>query len=157
MFITLFFLTLQSSKYIQWCRWRSQILSPSLVVALYRSFTVVPFINYSVTKYAKKCLFLAKKLFWALAKMCHCAAGLKLNLKKMCSGANKKYRRVGNECRLTRCPFKIWSVCWSPVKMVCLCIYVQFLVVCFLLHGRLLALLITSACEKTPIISKGCL
>jgi len=26
-------------------------------------------------------------------------------LKKMCGGENKKYRRVGNECRLTRCPF----------------------------------------------------
>ncbi|MBS0644990.1 MAG: hypothetical protein JSR97_00160 [Verrucomicrobia bacterium] len=42
-------------------------------------------------------------------------------LKKMCGGENKKYRRVGNECRLTRCPFEIWSVCWSPVKMVCSC------------------------------------
>jgi len=42
-------------------------------------------------------------------------------LKKMCGGENKKYRRVGNEWRLTRCPFEIWSVCWSPVKMVCLC------------------------------------
>jgi len=36
----------------------------------------------------------------------------------MCGGENKKYRRVGNECRLTRCPFALWSVCWSPVKMV---------------------------------------
>jgi len=44
----------------------------------------------------------------------------KIELKKMCGGENKKYRRVGNECRLTRCPFEIWSVCWSPVKMVCL-------------------------------------
>ena len=43
----------------------------------------------------------------------------KIELKKMCGGENKKYRRVGNECRLTRCPFAIWSVClWSPVKMV---------------------------------------
>ncbi len=45
----------------------------------------------------------------------------KTELKKMGGGENKKYRRVGNECRLTRCPFEIWSVCWSPVKMVCLC------------------------------------
>ena len=46
----------------------------------------------------------------------------KIELKKMCGGENKKYRRVGNECRLTRCPFEIWSVCWSPVKMVSLCV-----------------------------------
>ena len=46
----------------------------------------------------------------------------KIELKKMCGGENKKYRRVGNECRLTRCSFEIWSVCWSPVKMVCLCV-----------------------------------
>ena len=55
----------------------------------------------------------------------------KIELKKMCGGENKKYRRVGNECRLTRCPFEIWSVCWSPVKMVCLCCSVYVLVVCF--------------------------
>jgi len=42
----------------------------------------------------------------------------KIELKKMCGGENKKYRRVGNECRLTRCPFEIWSVCrCSPVKI----------------------------------------
>src|SRR5690554_6289351 len=57
----------------------------------------------------------------------------------MCGGENKKYRRVGNECRLTRCPFSIWSVCWSPVKMVCPCVNVHFLVVrvngcCVVLH-----------------------
>ena len=46
------------------------------------------------------------------------AGGNKIELKKMCGGENKKYRRVGNECRLTRCTFEIWSVCWSPVKMV---------------------------------------
>ena len=64
--------------------------------------------------------------------MCHLCGGNKIELKKMCGGENKKYRRVGNECRLTRCPFEIWSVCWSPVvKMVCPCINVQFLVVCF--------------------------
>ena len=33
------------------------------------------------------------------------AGGNKIELKKMCGGENKKYRRVGNECRLTRCPF----------------------------------------------------
>ena len=42
----------------------------------------------------------------------------KIELKKMCGGENKKYRSVGNECRLTRCLFAICSVCWSPVKMV---------------------------------------
>jgi len=55
---------------------------------------------------------------------------VKIELKKMCGGENKKYRRVGNECRLTCCPFDIWSVCWSPVKMVCLCFKVQLLIVC---------------------------
>jgi hypothetical protein len=69
----------------------------------------------------------------------------KIEFKKMCGGGNIKYRRVGNECRLTRCSFEIWSVCWSPVKMVCLCINVQFLVVCLWLHCRLLGLLITIA------------
>ena len=40
-------------------------------------------------------------------------------LKKMCGGENKKYRRVGNECRLARCPFVISFVCLCPpVKMV---------------------------------------
>lgn len=43
----------------------------------------------------------------------------KIELKKMCGGENKKYRRVGNECRLTRCPFVISFLCLcSPVKMV---------------------------------------
>jgi hypothetical protein len=42
----------------------------------------------------------------------------KIELKKMCGGENKKYRRVGNECRLSCCPVAIWSVCrWSPVKI----------------------------------------
>jgi len=45
----------------------------------------------------------------------------KIELKKMCGRENKKYTRFGNECRLSCCPFEIWSVCWSPVKMVCLC------------------------------------
>jgi len=42
----------------------------------------------------------------------------KMELKKMCVGGNEKYRRFGNECWLTCCPFEIWSVCWPPVKMV---------------------------------------
>ena len=43
----------------------------------------------------------------------------KIELKKMCGSENKKYRSVGNECRLTRCPILIWFVCLcSPVKMV---------------------------------------
>jgi hypothetical protein len=42
----------------------------------------------------------------------------KIELKKSAVEKNKKYRRVGKECRLTRCPFMIWSVCWSLVKMV---------------------------------------
>lgn len=34
-------------------------------------------------------------------------------------GKKLKHRRVGNECRLTRCPFAIRSVCCCPlVKMV---------------------------------------
>jgi hypothetical protein len=41
----------------------------------------------------------------------------KIELKKMCGGENKKYRRVGNECRFSCCPVEIWSVCWSPVKI----------------------------------------
>jgi len=66
----------------------------------------------------------------------------KIELKKMCGGENKKYRRVGNECRLTRCPFEIWSVCWSSVKMVW-CIIVQFLVVCLSMQCRLIRFLPT--------------
>jgi len=31
----------------------------------------------------------------------------KIELKKMCVGENKKYRRAGNKCRLTRCPVEI--------------------------------------------------
>jgi len=74
---------------------------------------------------------LAETALWLLPEGLACAVGAKANvpfagrhkikLKKMCGGENKKYRRVGNECRLTRCSFEIWSVCWSPVKMVCLC------------------------------------
>ena len=96
---------------------------------------------------------LAKNGSLAFAEGLACALGAKANvpfvrlakieLKKMCGGENKKYRRVGNECRLTRCPFEIWSVCWSLVEMVCFCVNVQFLVVCLWLHCRLLGLLIT--------------
>jgi len=31
----------------------------------------------------------------------------KIKLKKMCGGENKKYRRVGNESRLSSSPFEI--------------------------------------------------
>jgi hypothetical protein len=42
----------------------------------------------------------------------------KIEFKKMCGGENKKYRKVGNECRLNCCPVAMWSVCrWSPVKI----------------------------------------
>ena len=34
-------------------------------------------------------------------------------------GKKLKHRRVGNECRLTRCPFVVLFLCLcSPVKMV---------------------------------------
>jgi len=68
-------------------------------------------------------LAFAEGLAWAVGAKANVpfASRHKIELKKMCGGENKKYRRVGNECRLTRCPFEIWSVCWSPVKMVCLC------------------------------------
>jgi len=36
----------------------------------------------------------------------------------LCGGKKIKHRRAGNECRLTRCPFVVSSVCCSPVKMV---------------------------------------
>jgi hypothetical protein len=87
----------------------------------------------------------------AFAEGLACAVGAKANvpfagwhkieLKKMCGGENKKYRRVGNECRLTRCPFVISFLClWSPVKMV---YFFLVLVVCLLLSGRPLHLLPT--------------
>lgn len=42
----------------------------------------------------------------------------KIVFKKVRWEKNKKHR-VGNECRLTRCPVSIWSVCFcSLVKMV---------------------------------------
>ena len=57
-----------------------------------------------------------------------CAVGAKPNV-PMCDGLNFKifcavgkkikHGRVGNECRLTRCPFFVSFLClWSPVKMV---------------------------------------
>ena len=46
------------------------------------------------------------------------AGWLKIVFKKCGREKNKKHR-VGNECRLTRCPFVISFLClWSPVKMV---------------------------------------
>jgi len=54
---------------------------------------------------------------WLLPKNRFCAVGAKANvpfaglhkieLKKMCGWKNKKYRRVGNKCRFTRCPVTI--------------------------------------------------
>jgi hypothetical protein len=78
-----------------------------------------------------------------------CAVGAKPNVpfvrlakivfKKVRRKKNKKHR-VGNECRLTRCPFAISFLCrWSPVKMV----FLSFLVVCLLLSGRPLRLHLT--------------
>jgi len=78
--------------------------------------------------------FLGKMALWFLPKgwlgrlgqkpMCHLRLS-KIALKKMCGGENKNTEGSVIECRLTRCPFEIWSVCyWSPVKMVyffCLC------------------------------------
>jgi hypothetical protein len=40
-------------------------------------------------------------------QMCHLCGWLKIELKKMCGGENKKYRRVGNECRLSCGPVEI--------------------------------------------------
>src|SRR5690606_41859418 len=46
------------------------------------------------------------------------AGWLKLFLKNV-RWEKLKHRRVGNECRLTRCPFVISFLClWSPLKMV---------------------------------------
>ena len=94
------------------------------------------------------CRCVGKKwLFWfceglaCVSGKTKCAiCGLAMNFKIFCAMGKKiKHRRVGNECRLTRCPFSIWSVCWSPVKMVCPCVNVHFLVVrvigcCVVLH-----------------------
>jgi hypothetical protein len=72
---------------------------------------------------------LAKNGSLACAEGLACAVGAKANvpfvrlakieLKKMCGGGNKKYRRVGNECRLIRCPFVVSFLCLCPpVKTV---------------------------------------
>jgi hypothetical protein len=47
-----------------------------------------------------------------------CAVALKFKI--FCAvGKKLKHRRVGNECRLTRCPFVVSFLCLcSPVKMV---------------------------------------
>jgi hypothetical protein len=92
-------------------------------------------LNYSLSKYVKKMFVLGTNVIlcggrfgsFAFAEGLALCVGAKANvpnvrlakieLKKMCGGENKKYRRVGNECRLTRCSFEIWSVCWSPVKI----------------------------------------
>jgi len=57
----------------------------------------------------------------------------KIELKKMCGGENKKYRSVGNECRLSCCPVAIWSVClWSPFKIsVSFYVYSRLFALCF--------------------------
>ena len=90
---------------------------------------------------------LAETALWILPKGWLCAVGAKANvpfagrhkieLKKMCGGENKKYRRVGNECRLTLCPLSLNFLCpCSPVKMVYFfCFSVRyFLSVCCLLR-----------------------
>jgi len=69
----------------------------------------------------------AKKwLFWLCEGSALCdgakpnvplAGWLKIVFKK-CGWEKNKKHKVGNECRLTPCPLGIWSVCWSPVKMV---------------------------------------
>jgi hypothetical protein len=76
----------------------------------------------------------------------------KIELKKMCVGENKKYRRDGNECRLTRCPFVVSFLCpCSPVKMV---YFFLFLVGCLLLSCRPLRLLVTfCSLEKAGLFS----
>ena len=46
--------------------------------------------------------------------------GLAMNFKIFCAEGKKiKHRRVGNDCRLTRCPFVVLFLCpVIPVKMV---------------------------------------
>jgi len=70
---------------------------------------------------------LAETALWILPEGLVCAVGAKSNvpfagrhkieLKKMCGGENKKFRRDGKECWLSCCPVEIWYVCWSPVKI----------------------------------------
>ena len=68
-----------------------------------------------------------KWLFWfcegsaCVSGKTKCAiCGLALNFKIFCAVGKKiKHRRVGNECRLTRCPFVVsFLYPWSPFKMV---------------------------------------
>ena len=71
---------------------------------------------------------LGKMALWILPKRGLLCVGAKANVplcggkklnKKMCGGEKKKYRRVGKVCRLSSCPFVIWSVCLClSVKMV---------------------------------------
>jgi len=58
------------------------------------------------------------------------------NFKIFCAVGKKiKHRRVGKECRLTRCPNVISSLCrWSPVKMVYF----------FLIYSRLFVVALSS-------------
>ena len=83
---------------------------------------------------------MALLVFWALAcvsektKCAICAVALKFKI--FCAvGKKLKHRRVGNECRLTRCPIVVSFLCLcSPVKMV----YSLFKFWLFVryLHGR---------------------
>src|SRR5690606_42024371 len=75
------------------------------------------------------CALAKKRLFWFYSRII-CFYGV-----RECFAFAKGWL----VCRLTRCPFSIWSVCWSPVKMVCPCVNVHFLVVrvngcCVVLH-----------------------
>ena len=73
------------------------------------------------------CAKAKKWLFWLCEGLALCvgakpnvplAGWLKIVFKK-CGWEKNKKHRVGNECRLTRCPFVISFLClWSPVKMV---------------------------------------
>src|SRR5690606_28279819 len=105
------------------------------------------------------CALAKKRLFWLCegsalwvgAKPNVPLAGwLKLFLKNV-RWEKLKHRRVGNECRLTRCPFVVLFLClWSPVKMVyffCFC----HSFVCRV--AALIHLLLTPDCEKTHNLS----
>ena len=62
----------------------------------------------------------------------------------MCGGENKKYKRVGNECRLTLCSFVKSFLClWSPVKMV----YFFLVYVCLCLLCRVVLRLLVTVCS----------
>jgi len=69
---------------------------------------------------AKLALWLLPKgwlCVWGQKPMCQCGLA-KIGFKK-CGWKKNKKHWVGNECRLTRCPFEISFLClWSPVKMV---------------------------------------